>query len=129
MEKYPYKLRAHHGMCICFFEGQGYSNEFTKHMAEIVHKLGENPLVCISDETDIICQKCPNNQSGICETAAKVAEYDRQVLLQCGLATEAVLPFAEFQAKVYEKIIHSGKRETICGDCQWNAICHLKGKD
>ena len=26
------KLRAHHGMCLAFFEGKGYSDTFTLHM-------------------------------------------------------------------------------------------------
>lgn len=129
MKEYQYKIRAHHGMCICFFEGKGYSNEFTKHMARIIHKLKENAIVCISDETDIICEKCPNNKEGICETADKVAEYDKQVLLRCGLKVDDVISFSDFQAKVYENIIYSEKREEICGNCQWSSICHLKHND
>lgn len=129
MKEYQYKIRAHHGMCICFFDGKGYSNEFTKHMAEIIHKLNENPVICISDETDIICEKCPNNKNGVCETADKVAEYDKQVLLRCGLVAGEMISFSEFRDKVYENIIRPGKREDICGNCQWTSICHLKGND
>ena len=29
-----YRIRPHHGMCLYFFEGKGYSEGFTKHMAE-----------------------------------------------------------------------------------------------
>lgn len=29
------KLRAHHGMCLSFFEGKGYSHDFTAHMQRI----------------------------------------------------------------------------------------------
>lgn len=126
MKEYQYKIRAHHGMCISFFEGKGYSNEFTKHMAEIIHKLSKNAIVCISDETDIICEKCPNNKEGVCETADKVAEYDRQVLLRCGLNVGDVISFSDFQDKVFENIIYTGKREEICGNCQWSSICHIK---
>ena len=125
MKEYQYKIRAHHGLCISFFEGKGYSNEFTKHMAEIIHKLNEDTIIYISNETDIICEKCPNNIDGVCETADKVAEYDKQVLLRCGLKAGEVLPFSEFQKRVYENIICPGKREEICGNCEWNSICHL----
>ena len=129
MKEYQYKIRAHHGMCLCFFEGKGYSSEFTAHMANIIHKLNEDPLVCISDQVDIICKKCPNNKQGICETADKVAEYDKQVLLRCGLPTGTVIPFSEFKEKVYDNIIYAGKREEICGNCQWSSICYLKSED
>ncbi len=124
MKEDIYEIRAHHGMCMCFFQGKGYSDEFTEHMTEIIHRLVENPPVRIVDRTDIICDKCPNNQGGICRPAGKVAGYDRQVLVQCGLTAGAVLPFAEFQARVQENIIsRAGKREEICGDCQWSSLC------
>lgn len=124
MQEYQYKIRAHHGMCICFFEGKGYSNEFTRHMGEIIQKLDENPFVRISLQTDIICEKCPNNKQGICECAKKVAEYDRQVLLRCGLSEGTIIPFSDFKKMVYDNIILPGKREEICENCQWSSLCY-----
>ena len=39
------KLRAHHGMCIAYFQGQGYSEIFTEHMKSIIKLLKENPIL------------------------------------------------------------------------------------
>lgn len=116
-------------MCICFFKGKGYSNEFTAHMSKIVGELAENPTVQIIAETDAVCEKCPNNECGICSTAHKVKRYDEEVLRRIGVREGDTLPFAEFRAKIYEKIIHAGKREEICSDCEWSDICHLDGED
>lgn len=85
--------------------------------------LNTNPLIRITGGADIICEKCPNNIQGTCTTAQKVTKYDRDVLLQCNLAEGMILPFAEFQARVRENILCAGKRESICGNCQWNDIC------
>lgn len=123
--EYQYKVRAHHGMCIAFFQGKGYSNEFTAHMSEMIYKLEENPMICISTETDAICLKCPNNIQGICETESKVAEYDKQVLKRCGLSEGIMIPYAEFKKAVYENILLPSKREDICGNCQWSEICRF----
>ncbi len=123
--EYQYKIRAHHGMCIAFFKGKGYSNEFTAHMSEMIHKLEYNPTICISTQTDVICSKCPNNNQGTCETESKVAEYDRQVLERCGLSGEGIMPYADFKRAVYENILLPGKREEICGNCQWSEICQF----
>lgn len=120
-----YKIRPHHGMCIAFFQGKGYSNEFTAHMSEMIHKLENNPTICITAQTDTICLKCPNNKHGICETANKVAEYDRLVLVKCGLSEGTILPYSDFKKIVYEHILLPGRREEICGNCQWNEICHF----
>lgn len=122
---YQYKIRPHHGMCIAFFQGKGYSNEFTAHMSEMIHKLENDSTICITTQTDAICLKCPNNIQGICETESKVAEYDRQVLQRCGLTDRTIMPYADFKKTVYEKILLPGRREEICGNCQWSEICHF----
>ena len=64
MDKEIYKIRAHLGMCISFFRGEGYSSEFTSHMAKIVSELSADPLVEVISVTDKLCEKCPNNMGG-----------------------------------------------------------------
>ncbi len=123
--EYQYKIRAHHGMCIAFFQGKGYSSEFTAHMSEMIHKLENNPTICISTQTDAICLKCPNNLHGVCEAESKVKEYDRQVLKSCGLSDGMIMSYTDFKKAVYKNILLPGKREEICGNCQWSEICHF----
>lgn len=70
MKNVEIKLRAHHGMCLAFFEGKGYSAGFTAHMAWILEYLEqENPTVTVVAEADCICGGCPNLANGICESA------------------------------------------------------------
>lgn len=121
--EHKYTLRAHHGMCLCFFKGKGYSAEFVEHMTSLSNELKEDPLIRLSNETDIVCEKCPNNDNGRCKTAEKVARYDRLVLKECGLTVGTVIRFNDFRALVCDKIINKGKRECICGDCEWNEFC------
>lgn len=123
--KDPYIIRAHHGMCVAFFQGKGYSSEFTYHMSKIIEQLEKNPTIRISTQTDMICLKCPNNKQGFCETESKVIAYDRQVLKDCGLSEGMVMPYADFKNAVYENILIPNKREEICGNCQWNDLCHF----
>lgn len=127
--EYKYKIRPHHGMCIAFFQGKGYSSAFTAHMGGVIHKLENNPTICISAQTDEICLRCPNNRQGVCETGNKVLEYDRQVLEQCGLSDGMIMPYADFKKAVYKNILLPGKREEICGNCQWSNLCHFSGKN
>lgn len=126
MDQLPYPLRAHHGMCAAFFRGKGYSDEFTAHMAIVIRRLESNPPVLLSAQTDVICAKCPNNRGGVCDTAEKVLEYDRQVLSLTGLSEGDVMPYAEFRRAVNERILLPGRREEICGDCQWSSLCRFR---
>ncbi len=120
------KLRAHHGMCLAFFEGKGYSEGFCAHMQSVLNMLQDNPPVQVVSESDLICSKCPHLQEGICSTPDLVRQYDSQVLSLCGLAVNSRLTWDEFSALIAEKILSSGKRKTICGNCQWSDICSSK---
>lgn len=121
MEKY--RIRAHHGMCLAFFVGKGYSGKFTEHMGMVKQELEKNPRVCIVDETDEICRYCPNNVSGIC-TSGQPAGYDGKVLELCGLAAGEELEWKEFEDLVRSRILDTGRRKTVCGDCQWDFLCY-----
>lgn len=125
-----YRIRPHHGMCLYFFEGKGYSDGFTAHMAEVKEGLlGENSKTTLQlvGETDEICSACPHNKNGRCEAAEKVDRYDNGVLQYTGLKIGQELSFYEFERIVEEKILRPGYGKAICGDCQWKEICHKSG--
>ena len=118
-------LRPHHGMCFQFYEGKGYSEDFTDHMGRIIREMEAEPAqkVKLKVETDIVCENCPNNKSGECTTADKVKKYDEEVLKACGLAEGDEISFADFTELVRKRIIDAGIRSDICGDCSWDYIC------
>ena len=116
-----YKIRAHHGMCLSFFQGKGYSGDFVENMARMKAILAENPEIILMDGPDDICAACPNRLTETC--AEKASRYDREVLRRCGLSAGERLPYREFSRKVIETILRPGKRAEICGDCQWSSLC------
>jgi hypothetical protein len=118
-------LRPHHGMCFSFYEGKGYSAEFTDHMGRVIRELSEHPqtTVRLTVSADAVCAHCPNNDGGVCRSADKVRRYDKAVLDACGLKDGDELPYEEFAARVGERILDAGLRRNICGDCEWDAIC------
>lgn len=115
-------LRAHHGLCMAYFVGEGYSSGFKKHMAEVLQAVQPETPVRLAAGVDEICSACPHNCGGVCESPT-VDSHDRTVLQACGLQKDQQLPFGEFTSLVQEKIIAKGLREEICGDCQWSSIC------
>ena len=144
------RLRAHHGMCLAFFQGKGYSSMFTQHMARVKEALEEHPgqPVRVIASSDVICSacpelmqeekparsreaqgaeigphSCPGIRAGVCRSAEKTERYDRAVLKLCGLEEGTSIQWQEFEHLVEERILRAGKRQSICGDCQWNALC------
>lgn len=135
MEKKRIPVRPHHGMCLAYFIGKGYSEGFSAYMEKMLHILEQDVSIRLVVSLDEICSACPNRQvtveaSGvekeICEAQEKVYRYDHGVLDACGLAEGEELNFLEFTRKVQEKVIDTGLRAKICGDCQWNNICSEK---
>ena len=78
-------LRPHHGMCLAYFEGRGYSREFAEHMGKILDIMERDARVSLTVGGDVICSACPNLKGQVCVTADQVAEYDRKVLLLLSL--------------------------------------------
>lgn len=114
-----FSLRAHHALCIQFFEGKGYSNEFAVHMRKIVDKLNADATVKITAGNDDICSKCPNLVNGICAAQEKVCRYDEKVMKLCGFSTGQELSVKDFLETARQNIIQAGKLSQVCGDCSW----------
>lgn len=120
MEKKVMELRAHHALCLRFFEGKGYSAEFVAAVSALTEKLGKNrdTSVRLTDRPDVLCASCPHNKNGICDSEEKTARYDKSVLSGIGGGE-----------KTWETILAEGKEfllprlEEICGDCSWYYIC------
>ena len=123
-------LRPHHGMCFQFYEGKGYSEDFTDHMGRLIREMEENPsqLITLKVETDIVCKNCPNNESGVCSTQEKVRKYDNGVLQACNIKDGDEMPYEQFISTVKTKVIDTGLRNEICGDCGWNYICEKSNR-
>lgn len=117
-----YNLRAHHGMCLYFFRGKGYSGQFVENMGKMKAVLEENPTIRLTDSPDDICAACPNKVTEPC--TEKASRYDREVLRRCGLSVGDTLSYEDFSKKVVETILRPGVRGAICGDCQWSSLCH-----
>lgn len=46
-----YKLRPHYALCLSFFEGKGYSNEFVENMAIIYSSLKKEDQITVTQTT------------------------------------------------------------------------------
>ncbi len=121
MQKFD--IRPHHVLCTGFFKGEGYSDEFTKNMAEKTAFLrNNNPTVIITDSYDIICRNCPHINSD-CGSKSKASGYDNEVVRICGLKYGTEISWNKFQKITEEKIIKADLLGEICKDCQWYYIC------
>lgn len=120
------KMRPHHGLCLQFFIGKGYGGGFEKNMVGVSLTLKNNPetQIMLVGKPDAICGCCPHNLCGTCESAEKVARYDKECLAFCGLDFEQILTWNNFRHLIMSDIISvPERRRKVCADCEWDPIC------
>ena len=107
-----------------FFENKGYSDEFIKHMEDVVRQLNNNPKVLIVLRCDAICTKCKHNIDNNCETFDKVCKYDKKV---CDVFSikEGDYQYNDINKMIEDKL-NSQTLKEICQDCEWYSICKKK---
>lgn len=123
--KMQIKIRPHHFLCMTCFKGEGYSDVFTKNMAEIIQKLKNSDVkITITEEADSICTACPNKQNSICGKELKVQQLDQQHAAALGINNGESYSWQELQQLVCAKITVD-KFHQICKDCSWKpaGIC------
>lgn len=125
----PFPLRPHHGLCIAFFEGKGYDENFTAHMRDCIRLLEEqNPSVRLVCSVDQICSHCPHRRELLCDSECKVQRYDRALLALCDLEESGILSWETFRGIVREKILETRNIAEVCTGCQWLGICENSQK-
>jgi len=115
------RLRGHHLICLNFFRGEGYSEDFIKNIHSVIRK----DLLEIVKGPDEVCAKCPYLKDNKCSSV----EYtDENILLQDREALR-LLRFKPGET-VDWKIIY-GKlpgiieewKALFCRDCGYLKVC------
>ena len=111
------------------FQGYGYSEDFSKNMAEIIEILQNFPEreIEIVAETDSICACCPYNINGKCQESqgsdSKLVSMDFKVLEKLDISPGSVFKAGEIFKITDKKLKTYIDVEKICGDCRWSEKC------
>ncbi len=61
------QLRGHHLICLQFYRGQGYSDEFVANLDRVQRSAAETPAMIVSGPDDV-CAACPGRGAdGTCQ--------------------------------------------------------------
>ena len=123
------KLRPHHALCAQFFEGKGYSDQFTKHMSSVLTALkNTDAVITLTSDCDCICAECPNQIGGVCTSEEKVKGIDRRAINKMGLDFGETVLWSRLCGLAVQTIIRQGVLLDVCGDCEWIGLCAEKEK-
>ncbi len=115
------KLRGHHLICLNFFRGEGYSDDFIENIYSVIRK----ERIEIVTGADEVCARCPylkNNRCSSSEyTDEKIMFQDREALELLEFKPGMIINRKMISAKL-PHIIEKWKQE-FCLDCGYLKVC------
>jgi hypothetical protein len=125
----PVRLRGHHLICLQFFRGEGYSDEFVENLTALLARLATAPAEVVTVADDV-CAACPDlSADKLCgsESAGGEVEIRRIDALACSLlevAPRAHITLAEARERLVADAIGVGTwRAEACDGCAWESVC------
>lgn len=115
------KLRGHHLICLNFFRGEGYSEEFIKNIYSVVAK----EELEIIEGPDEVCARCPYLKDNKCSsgeyTDEKILFQDKEALRLLGFKPGRVVDWELISARL-PQILEKWKIQ-FCMDCGYRKVC------
>ena len=115
------KLRGHHLICLNFFRGEGYSEDFIKNIYEVLTK----KKVEIVSGPDEVCAKCPYLKDEKCAsheyTNEMILLQDKEALRLLGFVPGEIVDWKMISA-ILPDILEKWKAQ-FCGGCGYRKVC------
>lgn len=117
-------LRGHHLICLHFFQGKGYDENFIKNLKELLDKIKQEGVRIIKG-ADEVCKSCPHLKENRCEykqeSDKKIREQDEIALELLDFKEGDLLKWEDIKQKLPETFSQWYKK--FCSDCDWLKVC------
>jgi hypothetical protein len=114
-------LRGHHLICLNFFSGEGYSEEFIENLYTVIKK----EKIEIVTGADEVCKKCPYLKDEKCRssdyTDEKIHLQDHEALRLLGFESGMIVDWKMIASKL-PTIIEEWEAEFCCA-CGYRKVC------
>jgi len=117
-------LRGHHLVCLHFFNGEGYDQEFVENLRDVL-RMAEDGEIEICHGIDDVCRKCQHMKQDECRYSEhadeEIKEMDKKALELLRLSIGMKVRWYEIQERL-PRIIHQWS-EIYCSRCRWEPVC------
>ncbi len=115
------KLRGHHLICLNFFRGEGYSEDFISNIYSIIGK----QLIEVADGADDVCSVCPYLKQGMCKNPDYADEMirlqDREALRLLGFRPGMEVTWLDISGRLPGMI--EEYKVLFCKGCGYRKVC------
>ena len=117
-------LRGHHLICLHFFNGEGYSEEFIRNLKNALKKMEHSPVEICSG-ADEICMKCPYLKDNTCHydnnAEEDIRDMDTKALELLNLSPGSKADWNSIRDAVPGIFIQW--HASYCESCDWITAC------
>ena len=135
------QLRGHHLICLQFYRGQGYSDDFVANLDRVLATVVESPALVVSAPDDV-CFACPGlGTDGTCQHPdtgeAEALRIDALALQLLDVAIGERLSLTEARSRLAgDSEARDRWQAESCQGCSWCSACdegwralHAEGSD
>ena len=122
------QLRGHHLICLQFYRGQGYSDEFVANLDRVRDAAAETPALVVSGPDDV-CASCPGlGSDGTCQHPqtgeAEALRIDALALQLVDAAIGETLSLSQARSRLAaDPAARERWRTESCATCPWDSTC------
>jgi hypothetical protein len=117
-------LRGHHLICLQFFNGDGYDQEFIDNLKSVISLLESNQLE-VREGGDDICNKCQYLKNNTCQHSEnadqEIREMDGKALELLNLSAGNMVSWDRIKSTLPQ--IFTEWYESFCTGCDWLKVC------
>ncbi|MFY9139915.1 MAG: DUF1284 domain-containing protein [Thermacetogeniaceae bacterium] len=119
------KLRGHHLICLHYYRGEGYSEDYVEHLWKIVKKAEGGETIEVIAGADDVCKACPYLKGDSC-AHKEGAEQEIRELDQKAFDFLSVQPGSRVLWSDLQKKVMAAPKDwfdSFCSGCDWFDLC------
>ena len=120
------RLRGHHLVCLHFYHGEGYPEEYIDNLRNIMEKVKSGEKIRVVCGPDDVCGMCPYLSEGRCGYKKEGMDEEIEELDMKALDLLKVSPGEKVNwSEIKEKVASASKDWflSFCEGCDWERYC------
>jgi uncharacterized protein len=118
-------LRGHHLICLHFFKGEGYSEEFIVNLRDILRKAEAGQQIAVTPGADDVCSICPYLREKKCtyneDSDQEIQAMDRKALELLELRVQDIVFWLDIRGRI--PVLFQRWAQEFCRTCDWRHPC------
>lgn len=119
------KFRGHHLICLHFFKGEGYNEEFVTNLSNLVTRANASESIIVTLDADDVCKACPYLEENSCkhkpDSEEQIRNLDNRALGLLGLIPGQSVIWHEIRSQV--DLAPNEWFSSFCAGCDWKSLC------